>query len=100
MAGRPGPADARQGIQQRRTRHLEAAAHAGLAGAAVQRRDNLLHPLRVKRGWTPALAAAALGRGQAGNDALAGEGALVLGQRAEDAEQQLAVRRGGLVGVG
>jgi len=79
VASRSGPADTRQGVEQRRARHLEAAAHAGLAGATVQRRDDLLHPLRVECGRAPALAAPALGRGQAGYDALAGEGALVLG---------------------
>ena len=48
LAAAAGPVQpTRERVQQRRARDLEAAAHAGLAGPAVQRRDDLLDPLRL-----------------------------------------------------
>lgn len=87
------PADAVEGIDQRRSSDLEASADRCLAGTAVEGGGDLFHLLGIDGGGTPSPATATLGSGETGGDPLAGQGAFVLRQRAEEGEQQLSVRR-------
>ena len=93
-AGRP--ADAGQGVDQRAALDAEGAADRRLGGAAVERRDHRGELLGIDRDGTAAPTAATARGREPGLYALLDQRPLELRQRAEDMEQELALRRGGV----
>ena len=87
-------------VDQRGAWHLEAAADGRLAGAVVQCRNDALHPFRIKCGWTATLAAPAPCGGETGRDPLLDQRPLILSERPEEVEQELAMRRVGVDRLG
>src|SRR5215210_4002646 len=96
MLARTVPADPLQRVVECGTCDLECAAHRRLAGAAVERRHDLVNRFWVDRRWPPSSAPAPSRRGQPRIDPLPDQGPLVLGKRPEEIVEELAMRGRGV----
>src|SRR3954454_7593219 len=93
-AGRP--TDPVQRVDQGAAFDAERAAGRGLGDAAVKRRDHRGKLLGIDCDRASTSPAAALGSSKASSDSFLGQGTLELSQGAEDMEQELALRGGGV----